>query len=87
MHANVDGESTFDLRNNPAFNDPVLFVDVANVVPYLYLGGLLFGKNNFAVFVFVVFKKNINLLTDLDTYLALFILEFSDGYLTFRLVA
>ncbi len=87
MHTNVDGESTFDLRNNSAFNDPVFFIDAANIVPHLYLGGLLFGKDNFAVFVLVMFKKNINLITDLGTYLALFIFEFSSGYLTFRLVA
>ena len=87
MHTNVDGKSTFDLGNNPAFNDPVFFIDAANIVPYLYLGGLLFGKNNFAVFVLVMFQKNINLITDLRNYVAFFIFEFSGGYLTFRLIA
>jgi len=86
LYPDVDRQAALHLGHHLAFDDAVLVVNSADIVPDLDLGRLLLGKVDGAVLIVVELEQNIDIVADGSLYHSLFVLEFVDGNLSFGLV-
>jgi len=64
LHADIDGQAAFDDAFDHAFDGFASLTEFDDLVPVLFLGGFLAGKNDQAVLVFQALEQDLNLVTD-----------------------
>ena len=74
--ADIDGEAAFDDGFDFAFDEAVALEDFDDLVPVLFVGGLLLGEADHAMVVFETLQQHFDLVADLEV---LHVVKFGGG--------
>ena len=86
LKANIHGEPSLNPRENSAFDCAVVFIDLSNCVPDLYLCSLFFGKSDDPFVILSPLQKDLYLVAHIGRQIPLVVNKLTNRDLPFWFV-